>query len=261
MIETIGQVINRVKIEDAFHDIPEYALLQYAIDSYKPLVRSGDYAIKKTAILDVDTATQSAQFPSDYLSYIKLAVCVNGEIAILDYDPTICNAPEKVCNCGNAHPEAQPDTDWYWWCTYCGGWYGTGFLNFAGDYLTSYTDPRYGRLFGYMDLRNKYGKFNILDGRIVLGGNFQYDYIIMEYISIATTLAIDTEIDSWVAIQLVPAIKIKAEMSRKRPDYNRINYLIQQESQIKKDNLIHKYNWDLNDLTKVWKRGFSLLKF
>lgn len=258
-MDTIGQVIARVKVEEAYKDMSEVQLLQYAIDEYKLLLRNRDYAVKKSVVLAVDSATQSVQFPDDYLSYVKLAVCVDGEVAILDYDPTICKAPTKVCNCGTPDPTPHLEDDWYFYCM-CGGWYGSVFLNFAGDYAVGYIDPRYGKLFGQLDLRNKYGRFNFIDGKIVFGGNFRYDFVIMEYLSLATSLSIDTEIDQWVVPQLAVAIKIGAEMSRKRSDYNKINYLKEEAREIKQNNLINRFNWDLNDLSKTYRRGFNLIK-
>lgn len=258
-METIGQVINRIKIEEAYRDMPDYQLLQYAVDEYKLMVRNRDYAVKKSVVLEVDSATQSVNFPDDYLSYVKLAVCVDGEVAILDYDPTICKAPTKVCNCGTPTPTENNDDDWYWYCM-CGGWYGSVFLNFAGDYAVGYIDPRYGKLFGRMDLRNRYGRFNFIDGKIVFGGNFKYDFVIMEYLSLSQTLTIDSEIDQWVVNQLAVAIKIAAEMSRKRTDYNKINYLKEEANELRRNNLINRFNWDLNDLSKTYKRGSNLIK-
>ena len=259
-MDTIGQVIARVKIEEAYSAMSELQLLMYAVDEYKLMVRNKDYAIKKSVFLSVDSATQSITIPGDYLSYVKLAVCVDGEVAILDYDPTICKAPEKVCNCGTPTPTETPADNWYWYCGSCSGWYGTGFLNFAGDYISGYYDPRYGKIFGAMDLRNRYGRFNFADGKIVFGGNFRYDYVIMEYLSLDTELTKDTEIDQWVVPQLAVAIKIAAEMSLKRADFNKINYLKSQSEELKRNNLINKFNWDLNDLSKTYKRGLNMIK-
>lgn len=257
-MDTIGQIVARIRVEEAYSSASELQLLMYCVDSYKQMLRNNFY-IKKTVYLQVNPLTQSVDLPDDYLSYSKLAVCVNKEIAVLSFDPSICSVPDKVCACDTPTPDPTPTED-SCNCSYCGGYYGFNFLNFQGNYISDYYNPAYGKLYGAADLRNRYGRFNILDGKIVFGGNFQYDYAIMEYAALDQSLTQDTEIDQWCVLPLGYRVREMYEMSLKRPDYNKIAYYKGEYQRLEADNIILRHNWDLSSLTKTAYLRFGLMR-
>lgn len=129
--------------------------LNYGIQVYRRLNLAGLFPTTKTILLDIDSNTNTAPLPDDYIEYLKVFLCVGcegkgiGGMVNLTFNPNICsnieNSTPNTCGCAEsfiteANNVACGCTDgmdaWnygpYW---YNGGWYDGGYGYGAGNYI------------------------------------------------------------------------------------------------------------------------------
>ena len=128
--------------------------LNYAIGGFRRLNLAGMLPTTKTIILDIDSNTNTARLPSDYIDYLKVGLCIGcegkgiGGFVNLFFNPDICsNAQDpllnSVCECSEeslittANNVGCGCTDgmqsWYYNPYYYnGGWFDGGYGFGAG---------------------------------------------------------------------------------------------------------------------------------
>jgi hypothetical protein len=76
--------------------------LKWANDAFRRLNLADGLPTMKTATLPIDSSTNTAILPNDYLDYYKIGVCVNGVLINFDLNDSLCfdsNEPDSVCEC------------------------------------------------------------------------------------------------------------------------------------------------------------------
>jgi len=65
----------------------------------------------QNVLLDIDSDTNSALLPQDYLKYVRVGSCVNGRILELDYDASMCVREPAVSFCDPAEVVVRYEDD------------------------------------------------------------------------------------------------------------------------------------------------------
>jgi hypothetical protein len=177
-MRTVDSIVREYMIQKGKTSIdntyPKY--LQLAIQSIKDINRQYNEVIKFERI-EISQSNFTAPLPVDFVNYIKIAVCYQGQLLALGKNDAMC--PPHFDDCGNMEIQGftQETTD-----TCVIGWTGSGWWgNWSenGNFL--------GALYGIGGGNNAIGNFNIqyYDG----GGyiafqnvSLAFDEIILQYI-------------------------------------------------------------------------------
>lgn len=82
--------------------------LKWANDGYRRLNLAGLMPITmKSVVLDVDSATNTAELPNDYLYYLKIGLCIEGRIVNFDLADSLCLSPNEMNACPCSDEEIE----------------------------------------------------------------------------------------------------------------------------------------------------------
>jgi hypothetical protein len=123
--------------------------LNFAIQVFRRLNLAGMLPTTKTVLLDIDSNTNTALLPDDYIDYLKVGLCVGcsgkqiGGFVNLTYNPDICSglqdATPNTCGCAetfitdanNVACGCTTGMDAWYYHSY---WYNGGFFDGAYGY-------------------------------------------------------------------------------------------------------------------------------
>lgn len=184
-MEKLSDIVGRVMLKMGYTEETQFArLAQFAIQGYKNL-HMDISGVPTYANLPINTANFTAPLPQNFLTLLRLTVCVNGELRPLEYDDNIC-PPTTTDDCGNLEYDI-PTTD----------------SNLALQGIAyNYQTPNFDSFGGLVNRANWDGYFNLGGGRSVYGryridhpthsiqlGNFIANELVLEYLALPESLA------------------------------------------------------------------------
>lgn len=243
---TLSTIVQQVMLEDSYKRCNKALAFEYALDAYRGQTRNLFYS-KVSRTYKVENFR--VPFPPSYLKWTKIGVCEGKHIALLSIDETMCKT-DKVCNC--SEPEVTENQDGCETCNSCAGVYGGWFSN--GGW--------YGRAFGASVVENRFGYFSIdQENQVFLfNSDLEGKDIIIEYITLDTTMGVNTEVDTFLKPILAHKIRIALESQKVNPDIRKIQMLEQQTVKLENDQILYSQSWSFNELFKSSKAGFTMMK-